>query len=304
MISIVIPVFNGGDYLASAIDSALSQDYSNFEVIVVNDGSSDKGVTENIALSYGDNIRYYFKSNGGVASALNFGIKVMKGEYFSWLSHDDLYVSHKLSRQMSILNEFEGGRKMVVYGPAGAFSSDPGVFRLIPLVGDLSSYVRYFLATDSSLHGCTLLIPKSAFMEFGCFNESLRTTQDYDMWFRIAEGYEFIGTNEILVKARQHEAQGTVKMKDVVRKECDELVLGFIERMSLKDISSAGLNEDDAFLKLAKISYRRGLVIAARASLRKVRFYKFGILIGVGLFGEAFNFLRVIRSFLKIERKF
>ena len=80
MISIIIPVYNGANYMKIAIDSALAQTYENTEVIVVNDGSQDNGKTEEIALSYGDKIRYFAKENGGCASALNFGISKMRGE--------------------------------------------------------------------------------------------------------------------------------------------------------------------------------------------------------------------------------
>ena len=89
LVSIVIPVFNGENYLKDAIDSAINQTYSNCEIIVVNDGSSD--ATEKIAKSYGKKIRYYKKENGGVSTALNLGLEKMTGDYFSWLSHDDLY---------------------------------------------------------------------------------------------------------------------------------------------------------------------------------------------------------------------
>ncbi len=102
-ISIVIPVYNGANYLKEAIDSALSQDYGNYEVIVVNDGSNDNGETEKIALSYGSNIRYFKKENGGVATALNLAIEKAEGEYVSWLSHDDAYFPNKLSCQVNYL---------------------------------------------------------------------------------------------------------------------------------------------------------------------------------------------------------
>ena len=91
LVSIVIPVYNGSDYLAEAIDSALAQTYGNIEIIVINDGSSDNGKTREVAGKYGDRIRYFEKENGGVPTALNLGIKEMKGDYFSWLSHDDVY---------------------------------------------------------------------------------------------------------------------------------------------------------------------------------------------------------------------
>ena len=106
-VSIVIPVYNGSNYMREAIDSALAQTYENIEIIVVNDGSSDNGDTERIALEYGDRIRYFHKENGGVSSALNYGISQMTGEYFSWLSHDDVYHPEKISHQIKSLSVAE-----------------------------------------------------------------------------------------------------------------------------------------------------------------------------------------------------
>ena len=76
-ISIVIPVYNGADFVAEAIDSALNQTYDNVEIIVVNDGSKDN--TEEVVKRYGDKVRYFAKPNGGVSSALNLGIAEMTG---------------------------------------------------------------------------------------------------------------------------------------------------------------------------------------------------------------------------------
>ena len=103
-ISIVIPAYNASNYLAEAIDSALSQTYKNVEIIVVNDGSPDDGATAKVAAKYGDKIRYFEKPNGGSASALNVGIANMTGEWFSWLSHDDLYEPKKLEKQIEYIN--------------------------------------------------------------------------------------------------------------------------------------------------------------------------------------------------------
>jgi len=106
-ISIVIPAYNAANYLSEAIDSALAQTYPNVEIIVVNDGSRDDGETEKIALSYGDQIRYFHKENGGSSSALNVGIANMTGEWFSWLSHDDLYTPEKLEKQVAYMNSLD-----------------------------------------------------------------------------------------------------------------------------------------------------------------------------------------------------
>ena len=90
-VTIVIPVYKGKKYMRKAIDSAIAQTYENLEILVINDGSPDDGATDTIAKSYGDKIRYIYKENGGVSTVLNLALKEMKGEYFSWLSHDDVY---------------------------------------------------------------------------------------------------------------------------------------------------------------------------------------------------------------------
>ena len=99
-VSIIIPVYNGTNYMRDAIDSALNQTYENCEVIVVNDGSNDEGATDAAARSYGDRIRYFKKENGGVATAVNYGIQQMTGEYAAWLSQDDIFTPDKIEKQI------------------------------------------------------------------------------------------------------------------------------------------------------------------------------------------------------------
>src|SRR5579872_6915564 len=102
-VSICMPVFNGGQYFKIALDSALAQDYPDVEIIVVNDGSTDDGETEKIALEKRDRIHYIHQENRGVAGALNTAISNMTGEYFAWLSHDDIHLPHKTSSQIAFL---------------------------------------------------------------------------------------------------------------------------------------------------------------------------------------------------------
>ena len=103
LVSIVIPVYNGSKYLGEAIDSALEQTYKNIEIVVINDGSKDNGKTRAVAKSYGDKIRYYEKENGGVSSALNYAIKMSKGQFISWVSHDDKILPEKIELQIEYL---------------------------------------------------------------------------------------------------------------------------------------------------------------------------------------------------------
>ena len=105
LVSIIIPVYNGSNYLEESINSALGQTYNEIEVLVINDGSNDNDLTHNIAVSYQKKIRYFRKQNGGVASALNFGISKMEGDYFSWLSHDDIYKPEKIEKQILFISK-------------------------------------------------------------------------------------------------------------------------------------------------------------------------------------------------------
>ena len=265
-VSIVIPVFNGSDYLNQAIDSALAQSYPNIEIVVVNDGSDDDGATEKIVLSYGEKVRYFSKENGGVGSALNLAIKEMKGEYFSWLSHDDLYYPDKVESQVKTLVDMEN-LKTILYGDYAVFSYSPSEVSEKRLQSVASEQFRYFLTVKNSLHGCTLLVPKSAFDECGLFNEKLRTTQDYDLWFRMAKNYHFIHIPKLLVKARHHAEQGSVKMGSIALKECDELLTGFVEELSEVEMEVA--THSSTSLSYAKISASmqyRGFYNAARYS--------------------------------------
>lgn len=237
LVSIVIPVYNGSNYLREAIDSALAQTYSNFEVIVVNDGSDDNGKTEEIALSYGDKIRYFYKENGGVATALNLAIKNMKGEYFSWLSHDDLYYSNKLEVQIEALKKCGDMTRIVIsdYDFLEQERQEISNFRLTDMASIEKIENSIFTVLQCMVGGCTLLIHKSHFERVGNFNETLITTQDYDLWFRMFRYQKLLYVPKSLIISRLHKEQGTHTIS-CVSKEREELHLGFVNLVSNEEI--------------------------------------------------------------------
>ncbi|RII27581.1 MAG: family 2 glycosyl transferase [Geobacter sp.] len=228
LVTIIIPVYNGSNYLKEAIESSLAQTYHNIEVIVVNDGSKDDGATESIAKSFGDKIKYFYKENGGVASALNVGIKESKGEYLSWLSHDDMYLSHKIKYQLDFLGDKFLPRQ-ILYGDFQIFDVPTGKssINLTPSVSP-GNYLceALYLLFGGAIHGCTLLLPKACFDEVGLFNEDLRTVQDYDLWFKLLKArYEFRHIQGPLIVTRHHEGQGTLSMADIHRQEVERLYI-------------------------------------------------------------------------------
>jgi glycosyltransferase involved in cell wall biosynthesis len=101
-VSVIIPAYNGDRYIAQAIDSVLTQTYRDYEIIVVDDGSSDR--TPKIVEIYGDCLRYFQQKNQGVAAARNKGLEVATGEYISFLDQDDYFLPEKLSLQVALLD--------------------------------------------------------------------------------------------------------------------------------------------------------------------------------------------------------
>lgn len=264
-VSIIIPVYNGAKYLAEAIDSALAQTYSNIEIIVVNDGSTDAGASERVALAYGERIRYAAKPNGGVATALNRGVEEMTGDYFSWLSHDDLYLPDKVETQIKALLQMPDPRRCVLYSDYEVFTDDPAAGTPYILQHMAPEDFRYYITIANALHGCTLLVPRQAFAEHGGFNPALRTTQDYDLWFRMAETYAFVHQPVILVRARSHAEQGTLQMLELAMTECNALLQGFVEQLSEADVrQDASIPQAEGYFRLAGSLSDRGFKQAGR----------------------------------------
>lgn len=233
-VSIIIPVYNGEEYISLAIDSALNQTYSNLEIIVVNDGSKDN--TDNICKSYGNKIKYINKENGGVSTALNEGIRNMTGDYFSWLSHDDLYYSNKVEEEVDYLIKNKLlGTKTIVY-------SD---YSIINEYGELSTDIEMnskYLNRNSaypilfgSINGLTPLVPKEAFDKVGYFNEKLRCVQDNKLWFDMyKKGYKFIHIPQVLASTRVHSKQVT-NTSPLVVSEGNDYWLEVLKHFSVKE---------------------------------------------------------------------
>lgn len=226
-VSIVIPAYNASNYLAEAIDSALAQTYPNIEIIVVNDGSKDDGATERTALSYGDRIKYYRKENGGSSSALNMGIANMTGEWFSWLSHDDLYYPQKIEKQIEYLNFLNTSNgeiaNNVLFAASELIDKDRKVIKKpkykqrrkkADYISQITNNAMLICEpTKFIFHGCSCLIHKSVFAKTGAFDEKLKFLNDVDMWYRIyAEGYKVHYLPMVLVQGRVHDKQVSVQI--------------------------------------------------------------------------------------------
>lgn len=240
-VSIIIPVYNGSNFLAEAIEAALAQTYKNCEVLVINDGSTDAGESEKIALSYGDKIKYYFKENGGVSSALNFAFTKMTGEWFSWLSHDDLYYPEKIEKQIKFINKLIDENvdisKITVRTATESIDKYRNVikvpsFKNVPVCEKpidtiINNVYNYRLS------GCSFLLPTSCVADVGGFREDIRTVSDVEYWYRLLfEGYQFYCLkNDILVKNRSHGKQVGKTKVDLFNNEMNELFIEIADKI-------------------------------------------------------------------------
>lgn len=216
-VSIIIPFFNC-PYVDQAIESALNQAYPNIEVIVVNDGSTK--FTEKMT-PYLSRIRYFEKENGGTASALNLGIKNATGEYFAWLSSDDLFNEDKVSKQLIFMKE---NNSYISYTNYSLIDASRALLHKAAAVH--FPYRIDFLKNlrkGCNINGCTVMMKMDLFSKLGLFDENLKFTQDYDFWLRAVQHYELYYLNESLVQYRVHSEMGSQKFNDEITKEINAL---------------------------------------------------------------------------------
>ncbi len=212
-VSIIIPFYNC-EYIDAAIESALTQTYKNIEVIVINDGSTL--YAEKIKPYYG-RIRYIEQGNKGTAGALNMGIANATGEYFTWLSADDLYQPNKVEKQVTALeqsNHVIGYSSYVLINEFGSVTSGSvGVS-----FSNRLSFLKH-LRQGCAINGCTVMVKMDVLRTLGGFDETLRFTHDYDLWARIAKDHSFSYIDECLVKYRVHSEMGTQKHREAIKVE-------------------------------------------------------------------------------------
>lgn len=231
-VSVVMPVYNGGDYIALALDSVLAQTYRDFEIVLVNDGSRDEGHTDRLCRRYADahpgRIRYILQENGGVGSALNTAIGAMRGEVFCWLSHDDLFEPFKLERQVDFFVRLGKAEAMLfsdyrLIDPEGRETAqvrlDPGEALRAPRLPLFRGWIN----------GCTLFIPKALFPSAAPFDPQYRYVQDYRLWLELLERAELFHQPELLVRYRTHPGQDS-RRPDFVA-EADALWIHMVDRL-------------------------------------------------------------------------
>jgi len=198
-VSICVPTYNRKDYLRETLDSIFAQTYKDYEVVVVDDGSTDG--TEEMLKQESYPIRYYWQKNCGDAAARNKMVKLAQGEFITFIDSDDLLMHDAVERMINVM-EAEGGEVMV-YGPYLRIDQNGHVYGKLKSK-QYSGYITKYLFRNIFVHSCGSMFPKKVLEMANGFDTSLRICSDYDLWLRLSLKYRFIALAEPTFKRRRH----------------------------------------------------------------------------------------------------
>jgi hypothetical protein len=204
-VAVIIPTFNRKEYVQETIDSVLAQIYSDYEVIVIDDGSSD-GTGEALQVRFGDRIRYVWQENQGESAARNHGIKLSRGTYIALLDSDDLWLPEKLGKQVAILD----ANPDVVLVFTASWRIDEKGQRLEdePSFGNVHqndpTLEALCLQNVMGNAGSTAMICRKQIERVGGFDQALQYGEDWDLWLRLRQQGKFAFIDEPLACIRQH----------------------------------------------------------------------------------------------------
>ncbi|MDP9201096.1 MAG: glycosyltransferase [Gemmatimonadota bacterium] len=208
-VSVIIPVYGTAHFVAEALDSVLSQTNKDYEIIVVNDGSPDSKLLDEVLVPYLGRITYIVQENRGLAAARNTALKLARSQYAAMLDSDDRWHPDYLASQIAILDA--DPTIDVVYPDAvrfGSASTKPTRYsEEYPMGGDIS-FLRV-LSRECQIYG-GVTARRETLLRVGLYDEELRSAQDFDLWLRVLKGGGRITYNDrVLAYYRTREGSQT-----------------------------------------------------------------------------------------------
>ena len=203
VVSVIIPTYNRSRYILESIESILAQTYSCYEIIIVDDGSTDNTREILMPLVKEDTIQYIYQQNQGEASARNHGINVAKGKYIAFLDSDDLFIPTKLKKQVEFLDTHpEVAFVHSCYSKFRDSGIDLGYRDTSKITGKV--YPDILLKWAPLIAVPSVLVRAKVLSELGGFDTNLRWGTDLDMWRRITKRYPIGVIPEVLTEIRVH----------------------------------------------------------------------------------------------------
>jgi glycosyltransferase involved in cell wall biosynthesis len=208
MVSVVIAAYDEPEMLRAAVDSVAAQDYRDFELIVVDDGSPrDLGpAIEAARARLGDCLRVEHQRNAGAAAARNRGIELARGRWVALLDHDDLWLPNKLTRQVAVANGHP--EAAMIYCQYQGFG-DGADAKISPPQGASGRILVELLDSTLIRTLSVVLIRRDAFGRERWFDPRYQYANDIDLYYRLAQHHPIEFVEEVLVRKRSHPAQAS-----------------------------------------------------------------------------------------------
>lgn len=227
-VTILMPVYNGEKYLKPAIDSILSQTYSDFEFIIINDGSTDE--TAKIILEYNDNRIIFINNqeNIGYTPILNQGIKIAKGEYIARMDSDDISLPDRLKKQIEFLDKNQN------IGICGTWYKTFGYEENEIKWSLTHNEIKINLLFQNVLGHPTVMFRKNLFKEYNLeYNTSYMPAEDYELWSRATEYFEFANIPEFLFLYRTHESNISQTKKNIRENNVTQIRKDLLKKINI-----------------------------------------------------------------------
>jgi glycosyltransferase involved in cell wall biosynthesis len=210
-VSVVIPTYNYGRFISEAIESVLRQTYPIFEIVVVDDGSTDN--TEEIVAKFGDKVKYIKQKNGGVGLARNTGVRHSTGEFIAFLDADDIWLPHKIERQVQLLQK-DGEVGLVTVGMREFGKDGKTITKYQTGQNGWCAENILLLGAGIAAPGSSLLIKRDVFERVGGYDEmkDMHPSEDWEFCYRVARRFKLAFLPELLVEYRNHGNNGHLQI--------------------------------------------------------------------------------------------
>lgn len=232
-VSTIIPAYNCEDYIKETVESVLAQTYKDIEIIVVDDGSTDR--TGEILKDFGSKVEYIRQSkNTGPSAARNKGIERARGKYIAFLDHDDVWTPNKIEEQIKLL-ESNKDLALAYSNCYNVNQSDLAIGTLFDIARPHRGFVFENLLLDNFIPTSSVVVRKEILNEVGGFNERFLISQDFDLYLRIAQRYEIDFVNFPLLKHRVYSGSTSNRKRKTLLDEAIYITKFYRDKVALNN---------------------------------------------------------------------
>ena len=223
-VSIIIPTFNRANLITRALESVFKQTISDYEIIIIDDGSTDN--TKDVLKPFQDRIRYVYQQNKGISAARNLGITMAQGQYIAFLDSDDTWIPEKLALQAQVLDE--NPTVGIVYSKMVKINEQGQPCGMKP-ENPTGRNFKELLEIGGDIPTSTVFTRKACFDKAGLFDENLPMMEDFEMWLRIAKHYDIYEIADKTLSTYYHHGQQITKNTIVVYESLIKLRQKFLK---------------------------------------------------------------------------